>query len=176
MEILLDGDEKEENSVGTAVVNVVGAVVPNDSLFPALSFKTRFYGFVACAGIGICLSVLGTIMLIFFSTKIFSILYSLGNLCTLCSTGFLIGPWKQVQQMTDPNRLIATIVFFLALGTTLAIALTNGNAGLCMLCVIIQMCAFVWYSISYIPFAREFVISVGSTIMSDENDRPIISI
>lgn len=124
----------------------------------------------------------------------FAILYSLGNICTLISyaffeafltfsTGFLIGPLRQLQQMIDPNRLVATIVFFAALAVTLVVALMvclshaiplTSKWGdylwakiLCILLVIIQALAFIWYSISYIPFARDFVKSVLGNLCFD---------
>jgi hypothetical protein len=71
---------------------------------------------------------------------VFAVLYSLGNICTLISyvcvgwisfsrTAFLIGPLSQLKQMVDPNRLVATIVFFGALALTLVAALYVGVLG-----------------------------------------------
>jgi hypothetical protein len=60
-------------------------VAPNDSLFPSLSFKQRFYGFLICAGLGVTMTIVGTIMLVLLKVKIFAALYSIGNLCTISS-------------------------------------------------------------------------------------------
>eukprot|EP01127_Copromyxa_protea_P008327 TRINITY_DN1913_c0_g1_i2.p1 TRINITY_DN1913_c0_g1~~TRINITY_DN1913_c0_g1_i2.p1 ORF type:complete len:105 (-),score=12.15 TRINITY_DN1913_c0_g1_i2:32-346(-) len=89
----------------------------------------------------------------------FAVLYSVGNILTLLSTGFLIGPVTQMKQMVDPNRLVATIVFVVSLALTLVAAIWWKKAFLCILFVVIQSLAFIWYSISYIPFARDFIKS-----------------
>ena len=92
-------------------------------------YKDRMIGFGVCTGVGIMLSIGGTINCFFLnytglepesSLKLiflaFAVLYSLGTICSLIGTGFLRGPMKQLKAMTDPNRLIAVIMMFLMIG------------------------------------------------------------
>jgi len=146
----------------TAVVSVV---TPNDSLCPSMTLKQRVMGFVLMVGIGIILSILSGVILIFGDIKNFAILYSVGNVVAIAATCFLIGPVKQLKNMVDPERVVSTIIFFLALGATIAIALTIKNGLLVLIFVVIQWAAFVWYSISYIPFAQSCIKrAVGSLL------------
>jgi hypothetical protein len=57
----------------------------------------------------------------------FAILYSFGNLVSLCATMFLMGPVKQFKNMFDEKRRVATIVYLCALTATLVIALWQGK-------------------------------------------------
>lgn len=64
--------------------------------------------------------------------------------------------------MFAPVRLIATSVYLITLGLTLFVALSpyaqiTGQGLILLILVIAQFLAYVWYSLSYIPFARNFV-------------------
>ena len=96
------------------------------------------------------------------------------------STCFLMGPVNQLKKMFAPTRIIATIMIFVAIALTLYAALVVSliiqicnfifvilysifcifqlhNAGLALLFIIIQSLAMLWYSLSYIPYARDAV-------------------
>eukprot|EP00357_Protocruzia_adherens_P004835 CAMPEP_0115017920 /NCGR_PEP_ID=MMETSP0216-20121206/28446_1 /TAXON_ID=223996 /ORGANISM="Protocruzia adherens, Strain Boccale" /LENGTH=117 /DNA_ID=CAMNT_0002388913 /DNA_START=37 /DNA_END=387 /DNA_ORIENTATION=- len=91
----------------------------------SLSYKERIYGFLICAGIGIFLEFLSLgsfVGVMTGSPTRFAILYSLGNVVALTGTGFLVGPKKQFKNMSDPTRLITSIVFVAALILTLVAA------------------------------------------------------
>ena len=111
----------------------------------------------------------------------FAICYSFGNILTLLGyflpsfkkdlninflnnkrTGFLVGFKKQWQNMIDKTRLYTSIVFLAALIMTLVSALIIQSGWLVLLFLIIQMCAYVWYVASYIPFARDCLRSCFS--------------
>eukprot|EP01123_Difflugia_compressa_P011967 TRINITY_DN4964_c0_g2_i1.p1 TRINITY_DN4964_c0_g2~~TRINITY_DN4964_c0_g2_i1.p1 ORF type:complete len:125 (+),score=21.83 TRINITY_DN4964_c0_g2_i1:2-376(+) len=123
------------------------------------------------AVIGFILSVLSGILLVFGDIKNFAILYSIGNVITITSTCFLMGPMKQLKSMVETSRIVSTIIFFVALGATLAVALILGERPgtwiLVLLCVIIQWLAFTWYSISYIPFAQTCVKKFVGGVLED---------
>lgn len=62
--------------------------------------------------------------------------------------------------MLHSNRRIATAVYLTTLAATLGIAfgLPNDAPGKTIGifgCVLLQFCALVWYTLSYIPFARD---------------------
>jgi hypothetical protein len=52
----------------------------------------------------------------------FAVPYTLGNLCSLFSTSFLVGPWKQMQSMFNVDRWGATTVYLASMLATLAVA------------------------------------------------------
>ncbi|XP_070799900.1 vesicle transport protein SFT2B isoform X2 [Pituophis catenifer annectens] len=112
-----------------------------------LSWSTRLKAFIACFIIGFLCSFLGSCLL-WVPKKgviLFGVFYTLGNISSLGSTVFLMGPVKQLKRMFEPTRLIATILMLWH------------NKGLTLLFCILQFFALAWYSISYIPFARDAV-------------------
>ena len=124
---------------------------------PSLSFKQRLWGFGICFVAGLGLGVIGAFML-FVNIIAFAVLYSIGNVLALCSTLFLVGPVRQLKNMFDGTRILATLVFLVAIGLTLFAAFffkdRTTQVLLCLLFLIVQWAAFIWYSLSYIPFAR----------------------
>ncbi|XP_026578191.1 vesicle transport protein SFT2B isoform X2 [Pseudonaja textilis] len=113
----------------------------------SLSWSTRLKAFIACFIIGVVCSVMGSFLL-WVPKKgpiLFGVFYTLGNISSLGSTVFLMGPMKQLKRMFEPTRLIATILMLWH------------NKGLTILFCILQFFALAWYSISYIPFARDAV-------------------
>ncbi|XP_063347345.1 vesicle transport protein SFT2A [Pelmatolapia mariae] len=132
-----------------------------------LSYSTRVKWFVICFAAGILCSILGTALLFLPSgLKLFAVFYTLGNIAALASTCFLMGPLKQLKRMFEPTRLIATIVMLLCLVLTLCSVFWWGKKGLAIIFCILQFLAMTWYSISYIPFARDAVIKCFTTCLS----------
>lgn len=116
-----------------------------------LTWKQRFIGFGCCVGFGLVLTLLGILMLWMMRITQFAVLYSFGSIVSVMSTMFLMGPVKQFQRMMEERRIIATIVYFAAIGGTLAVAFTIGSAPLCMIMIVIQFAALVWYVLTWIP-------------------------
>ncbi|XP_055722386.1 vesicle transport protein SFT2A-like [Salvelinus fontinalis] len=132
-----------------------------------LSYSTRLKWFVICFVSGILCSILGTALLFLPNgTKRFAVFYTLGNLAALSSTCFLMGPLKQLERMFEPTRLIATCVVLLCLVLTLCAVFWWRKKGLAIIFCILQFLAMTWYSISYIPFARDAVIKVFTSCLS----------
>lgn len=97
----------------------------------------------------------------------FVLYYSLGSLLSVCSSFFLSGPWKQVKKMFSPVRAVATSIYLVTLGLTLFVALSSrarvpGRGVLLLILVIAQFLSYVWYCLSYIPFARRFAFGFWS--------------
>ncbi|KAI4491694.1 PREDICTED: vesicle transport protein SFT2A isoform X2 [Polistes canadensis] len=123
-----------------------------------LSWSTRIKGFAICFVIGILCSFLGSFALFLRrGLTIFAIFYTLGNIISLASTCFLMGPVNQLKKMFAATRIIATILVFVSIGMTLFAALHLNNPGLALIFIIIQSIAMTWYSLSYIPYARDAV-------------------
>mmetsp|Transcript_29818 Transcript_29818/g.91301 ORF Transcript_29818/g.91301 Transcript_29818/m.91301 type:complete len:102 (-) Transcript_29818:184-489(-) len=78
---------------------------------------------------------------------------------------FLSGPKTQCKKMWDKTRRIATTVYFLTIFFTLFVAFydgipDDGRIGLIIMCIFFQWLAMLWYTISFIPFARDYVITL----------------
>ena len=98
-------------------------------------------------------------MLMLMRPTSFALLYSTGNVVSLAATGFLIGPKRQLRSAFAKKRVLATVLFLGAIAATLAVALTLHSTILCIVFIIIQFCALVWYTASYIPFAQAAISS-----------------
>uniref|UniRef100_A0A8C5P296 Vesicle transport protein n=1 Tax=Jaculus jaculus TaxID=51337 RepID=A0A8C5P296_JACJA len=113
----------------------------------SLSWDTRIKGFIACFALGILCSLLGTCLLWVprKSLQLFAVFYTIGNILSIGSTIFLMGPLNQLKRMFAPTRLIATILVLWH------------KKGLSLIFCILQSLALTWYSLSFIPFARDAV-------------------
>lgn len=81
-------------------------------------------------------------------------------LCPPCrSTTFLVGPRKQIKYMFDKTRIFATIIYLVCLGATLWAGITKQHIVLVIALLVLQFCALVWYTASYIPYARQAIQS-----------------
>ncbi|MCL4128717.1 UNVERIFIED_CONTAM: hypothetical protein GTU68_020253 [Idotea baltica] len=124
----------------------------------SLSWSTRVKGFVICFSVGFVFSFLGSMFL--FLPKgltLFAVFYTIGNILAISSTCFLMGPVNQFKKMFASTRIIATIIMLAALVMTLVAAFVVKKNLLALLMVLIQFLAMTWYSISYIPYARDAV-------------------
>uniref|UniRef100_A0A8C0P9G1 Vesicle transport protein n=1 Tax=Canis lupus familiaris TaxID=9615 RepID=A0A8C0P9G1_CANLF len=122
----------------------------------SLSWSTRIKGFIACFAAGIVCSLLGTLLL-WVPRKglyLFAVFYTFGNIASIGSTVFLMGPMKQLKRMFEPTRLIATIMVLLCFALTLCSAFWWHIKGLALIFCILQSLALTWYSLSFIPYAR----------------------
>ncbi|RDX71904.1 Vesicle transport protein SFT2B [Mucuna pruriens] len=123
-----------------------------------LSTTQRLYGFAICLAAGLTCTLLS--MLVFFKPIKFAIAFTLGNLLSLGSTAFLIGPKRQFTMMLDPVRIYATAIYIASMIIALFCALYVHNKLLTLLAIILEFGALVWYSLSYIPFARSMVSKI----------------
>eukprot|EP01062_Namystynia_karyoxenos_P066870 TRINITY_DN60791_c0_g1_i1.p1 TRINITY_DN60791_c0_g1~~TRINITY_DN60791_c0_g1_i1.p1 ORF type:complete len:201 (+),score=69.75 TRINITY_DN60791_c0_g1_i1:81-605(+) len=128
-----------------------------DAVCPSLTLKQRAIGFAICVGIGIVFSIISWFAVVGRNWVQFGIFATLGNLISIGGSCFLRGPLKQVKSMFEEKRLEATIVFVVSMVYTLLAALWIQTVPLVILMCIVQYLAFVWYGLSYIPFARAAV-------------------
>ncbi|CAH9058431.1 unnamed protein product [Cuscuta europaea] len=131
-----------------------------------LSTKQRLYGFAICLASGVACTLLS--MLVFLHPVKFGITFSFGNLLALGSTAFLIGPKRQVTMMLDPIRIYATSIYLASIIIALFCALYVRNKLLTLLAIILEFGALIWYSLSYIPFARSMVSKVMVACLDTE--------
>ncbi|OMO61138.1 Vesicle transport protein, Got1/SFT2-like protein [Corchorus capsularis] len=123
-----------------------------------LTTKQRFYGFAICLVAGLSCTILS--ILVFFHPIKFGITFTFGNLLALGSTAFLIGPKRQVSMMLDPVRIYATAIYLASMIIALFCAFYVHNKLLTLLAIILEFGALIWYSLSYIPFARSMVSKI----------------
>ncbi|CAH0485893.1 unnamed protein product [Peronospora farinosa] len=156
------------------IVTKVNDTTPSDSTSDSLpstcsslSKKQRLNGFITCFVLGFFVSLGSTVALIVGpdnGTK-FGVTYSLGNIISLCGSGFLVGPKQQVQLMFKPVRCIATIIYLVMIIVVLTVAIVTPQLGLMvLLLVLIQSTAAVWYSASYIPYGRKILARIAKKV------------
>lgn len=120
-----------------------------------LTFKQRLYAFAICFAAGCLVSFLASGSLR--EPKKFAILYSVGNLIALASTAFLVGPKRQVKNMFKKKRIVATCVYLAMVIITIVVAVKVQSVLPTLVCLLIQLLALLWYSLSWIPYARAAV-------------------
>jgi len=155
-------------SKGWFNLEAVGGTIPEtqffegDSAFKMLGLtrQQRLYGFIGCYIAGLVLSILGTVFLFTGSLTTFATLYAIGTVISLVGTGFLLGFFKQVKLMFKPVRVVATIVFLASIVLIFVGAFVLNSGILCIIFVVIEYLAFLWYTLSYIPYARSAVLKV----------------
>eukprot|EP00054_Salpingoeca_dolichothecata_P009995 m.56282 g.56282 ORF g.56282 m.56282 type:complete len:182 (-) comp18729_c0_seq2:162-707(-) len=119
-----------------------------------LTKKQRIYGFLICFLGGLAISLLGVGLLYIGSITSFAICYSFGSIMSLISSAFLFGPMYQLKNMFKLHRLAATCLVLLFIILTLVAALVWKSSLLAIIFCFCQFCAWFWYCLSYIPFAR----------------------
>ena len=143
----------------------------NSSLCPSMSLQNRLICFGVCTGVGIMLSIGGSINMFFhnyqgifvlllsFLNVIlgFAVLYSMGTIISLIGSGFLRGPVKQIKALTDTSRLVAVLVMLFSIVITIVAAVVWKNGILSLVFCIFQFFSYMWYCLSYIPYGRDAV-------------------
>jgi hypothetical protein len=136
-----------------------------------LTRTQRLLGFLVCFGMGMLLSLMAP-MFILRPIKLATTL-SLGNLLSIGSMMFLVGPTKQCASMMDSSRWLATSIYLGSLILTLLAAFLLKSRFVCLLCIIVQYGALVWYSLSYIPYGQAMVMRfLGRTGATGEYASP----
>ncbi|CAO2838647.1 unnamed protein product [Amaranthus hypochondriacus] len=138
----------------------------DDDNLCALSYTQRLYGFAACLISGLLFIFLS--MMVFIKPIKFALLFTFGNMLAVGSTAFLIGPAEQLRKMFDPIRVYATAVYLGCAILALICAILIHSKLLTILAMICEICALIWYSLSYIPFARRVVSDVMIRLFDTE--------
>ncbi|KAL6127563.1 hypothetical protein ACLB2K_070928 [Fragaria x ananassa] len=79
------------------------------------------------------------------------------KVCPEVDTAFLFGPAQQMRMMFDTVRIYATAIYLGCVVLALICALLIHSKVLTLIAMICEICALIWYSLSYIPFARRMV-------------------
>merc|ERR1712087_666971 len=127
---------------------------------PVLTYKQRMLGFIACFILGgiLSLSALSSIgSLLLGNAAPFAFKYTAGNLLSIGSSSFLVGPAKQCRDMLAPERFYASIICVVTLAGTLWSVFSIKIQILTFIFVVMQMCALTWYMLSYVPYGQQCV-------------------
>lgn len=118
-----------------------------------LSKKQRLYGFATCLGVGFILSFLS--FLTWASPTRFAVIYTTGNIVSLCGSLFLMGPMRYLRSMFHEKRRLSAIAFLASMVLTLIAALAIKSVILSIVMALIQVACMIYYMLSYIPFGRQ---------------------
>ncbi|XP_072174483.1 uncharacterized protein [Diadema setosum] len=147
---LLTGAPKEGNNGET---NGWFSQAEKDPLCPSLSRQQRIMGFVGCLLAGIfCFALAWTFApMIVLKPRKFALLYTLGSLFSVCSFSLLWGPMNHLRHLCSKDRMPFTATYFGTMFATLYFSMIKHVTLMTIVCAILQMCALVWYVMSYIP-------------------------
>lgn len=146
----------ETHVVQPVVLVPVAAVVEEEYLgcWPTLSLKQRIVAWVVCCSIGWVLCIVACILLVANQTGgAFAILYAIGQVLNLLGSFLLASPKSQFRGMKmSKKRILAAVLYILFLVGTIVVACFPKIQGLVFLFLILQMLAYFWYMLSFIPF------------------------
>jgi len=170
------GESQDDNN-DDANSQASGVLEDMSEYCPKLTFQQRITGFATCFTIGYLMSFMSfrlIIKLIEGNPAPFVFLYSSGNLLSLCSSGFLSGPKRQMQYMFDDKRKMTSIVYLSSLGTSITVCFipmpVGAKIGILVLLLLVQMCASLWYTLSYIPYGRATAQRMLRSVMAMDGE------
>ncbi|KAB0354528.1 hypothetical protein FD755_023066 [Muntiacus reevesi] len=138
---VLSGHDKEEQGLTLPVLDAL-----------SLSFNTKLKWFALGFISGIFCNLGNGLLCLPGGIKLFAV------------TCFLMGPVKQLKKMFETMRFFVTIML-LCFVLILCAALGWHEKGLAVFCRL-QFLSITWYSLSYIPCARDAVIKCCSSLLS----------
>ena len=132
--------------------------IGKDTPCPSLSMRTRIYAFGICLCFGILLDLLASGALKSAEDGHFlkfTIPYTLGTILCISGSFFLMGPKRQFKKAFAPERRITSIILVLSILACLIVGFFTTSFALLLVLVIIQLCAYVWYSIIMFPCGKK---------------------
>lgn len=150
-----------------------------DNLCPSLSYQERLAGCLICFLMGFLLSIGSTFRLaklVHGNPGPFAIAYTIGNLLSICSSMFFIGPCKQIETMFRKKRRISAILYLFFIVTTMILCFSRSlphRVGLVIISVLCQFLALIWYTLSYIPYGRHIVTTCCKRMVGMGTDEDV---
>jgi hypothetical protein len=132
-----------------------GGALNDKGIFPGLSMKQRvLYFMYSFCGATACLFLA---MLFLLDPSMFAFLISLSNLGYVIATGLIVGPGRQMKAMRQPKRIGCVAVFIVSWISTVYYVLVAASASFVIVLILagIQVCAYLYYLLSYIPYGRK---------------------
>ncbi|KPI85602.1 hypothetical protein ABL78_5340 [Leptomonas seymouri] len=131
----------------------------NESLCPSFSFRERLIGFGACIAGSVLCSILAWVTIFRSDFNTFAVVNTVANIFSVGSTFFLCGPMRQLKRMFKSYRWAATTMFVACMVLTFVFALVVKIPFLTIISVLLQYLSMTWYTLTYIPFARDAVLA-----------------
>lgn len=133
-----------------------------ETLCGDLSYKTRIIGWLGCSIVGMVMSIIVSFVFAVsgFDVVAYAILYSIGQIISITGSCFLSTPAGHCKDITKKQRIIPSSIYFLSIILTIVIAVATQIAGLVILFLVIQIIAYYWYTISFIPFGQTILKKV----------------
>lgn len=131
----------------------------SDQLFKGLTMTQRIEGYLLFTAIALFSSLMSWFAMGMGNYWKYTFLSSFGTLLSLTSTFFLMGPQSQLEYMMDEHRRTASLLYVGSIFLCLFTALAFHSFFLCAVTTLIQYGCLVWYSLTYIPYGREVVLS-----------------
>ncbi|PIA49012.1 hypothetical protein AQUCO_01300098v1 [Aquilegia coerulea] len=132
----------------------------------SLSPLQRIYAFAVSMAVGLIFMLLSLVVIA--KPIKFAVLFTMGNILAVGSTAFLLGPAQQGRMMFDSVRVYASAIYIGSVILALICAILIHNKLLTLLVIIIEICALMWYSLSYIPFARRVISNLFIRLFDTE--------
>ena len=158
----------------------------NDSIFPSMTIRDRLIGFSVCMAVGYLFSaqsIVKFVKLLAGNPAPFVLTFTIGNIIVMSSSCFLIGPSNQVKVMFHQKRAsVATIYvcsMFLSISILILAVIKRAKYNRTpillsislLVTLLIQCLSSTWYSLSYIPFAREGAKKLLSNMVKQDYEQ-----
>jgi len=160
----------------------------NDSICPAMTLRDRLIGFSVCMVIGYIFSAQSTVKfvkLLAGNPVPFVLNFTVGNIIVMSSSCFLIGPSNQIKTMFHQKRAAVASVYICSMVLSLSIlilaVIKRGKSDYhrtpiilsisLLVTFVIQCLSSTWYSLSYIPFAREGAKKLFSNVVKQDYEQ-----
>lgn len=116
-------------------------------------------GWAACSSIGMLMSLIVSLCWIFtsFDIVIFAIMYSLGQVLNIVGSCFLSTPKGHLKDMKKKTRIIPSCLYIGSIILTLVLAIATNIKALVLISLVVQVIAYYWYTISFIPFGQRIL-------------------
>uniref|UniRef100_A0A0K0F6W5 Vesicle transport protein n=1 Tax=Strongyloides venezuelensis TaxID=75913 RepID=A0A0K0F6W5_STRVS len=128
-----------------------------------MSWDIRVQCFIGCFILSIVASFCSSFLLVQGKLTGYTVLVSIGSVISIIGSFFLSGPVKQLRNMFEEKRVIATCIYISSIIMSFVAALVLKSVSLAIICIIIQYLAMAWYSLSYIPYAHNFIKKLFSS-------------
>jgi len=89
-----------------------------------------------------------------FDVVIYAVFFSISQIISIAGTCFLSTPKGHCKDMKKKHRIIPSIVYFVSILLTIIVAVATKIPGLVFVFLVIQIVAYYWYTISFIPFGQ----------------------
>jgi uncharacterized membrane protein len=128
-----------------------------------LTYTQRVWGFGICFSLGMIISIMSSFLVL--NPVKFALPYTVGNVLSLLSTGFLVGPKRQCKYACASTRIVAFLIYIGCIVATLISAFALKKGFLTLLFVVTQFFAGLWYTASYVPYGREMLSRCGRAVV-----------